>query len=229
MMQMGAYKYISETLQNEYKKRDERLRKKVIRWRKEPAVVKVNRPSNISRARTLGYKAKQGYIIARARVNKGRRTRRRPTKGRKQKSYYFFKQPQMSLQATAEQKVNRLHSNMEVLNSYWVGDDGNYHYFEVILADPAKPSVNISSAIRQGKSFRGLTSAGNSRKQSKKKTPNKKRRRKAKARKPYAPPKKPEKKNGRKPDKPDKPDKPKPRRIKGSKSRKKSPKKKPKE
>jgi large subunit ribosomal protein L15e len=208
---MGAYKYISRTLQKQYKDRDERLREKVISWRKGPAVVKVDRPSNLSRARTLGYKAKQGYTVVRARVQKGRRTRRRPRGGRKQKSYYFFKQPQQSLQAVAEQRVNRLHRNMEVLNSYWVGDDGNYHYFEVILADSAKPSVNVSSAIRQGKSFRGLTSAGNSRGPSKKKTPNKKSRRKKAAKRPYKR-KKPHRKK-------EKPEKPQPARIRGSKAR----------
>ena len=74
---------------------------------------------------------------------------------------------------------------MEVLNSYWVGEDGNYKFFEVILADPTKPSVNVSSAARQGKAFRGLTSAGNSRTPSKKKGLNKKLRRKIRQATPY--------------------------------------------
>ena len=209
---MGAYKYISKTLQQQYKDRDERLRAKVISWRKGPSIVKVERPSNLSRARALGYKAKQGYTVVRARVDKGRRTRRRPRGGRKHKNYYFLKQPQISHKAIAEQRVNRLHMNMEVLNSYWIGDDGNYHYFEVILADPSKPSVNISSAMRQGKAFRGLTSSGNSRTPSKKKTMNKKLRRKKKATKAYKP-RKPFKKKERRPHEPQ------PTRIKGAKAR----------
>jgi large subunit ribosomal protein L15e len=81
--------------------------------------------------------------------------------------------------------VNRIYRNMEVLNSYWVGEDGNYKFFEVILADPAKPTVNVSSAIRQGKAFRGLTSAGNSRKPSRKKGFNKKLRRKLATKRAY--------------------------------------------
>ncbi|MBU0532147.1 50S ribosomal protein L15e [Candidatus Micrarchaeota archaeon] len=182
---MGAYKYITRTFQQQYKQRDDRLKSKIISWRKEPAIVKIERPTNIARARTLGYKAKQGYIVVRTRVEKGRRTRRRPRGGRKHKNYYFRTQPQLSHQAIAEQRVNRIHNNMEVLNSYWVGDDGNYIYFEIILVDPAKPSVNISSAIRQGKTFRGLTSSGNSRTPSKKKTLNKKRRMKQKETKVY--------------------------------------------
>lgn len=212
---MGAYKYITKTLQRQYKERDERLRAKAISWRKEPAMVTLRRPSNLSRARTLGYKAKQGYIVVRVRVDKGRRTRRRPRGGRKHKHYYFFKQPQASHQTIAEQKANRLHRNMEVLNSYWVGEDGNYKYFEIILADPSKASVNISSAIRQGKAFRGLTSSGNSRKPSKRKTPNKKLRRKEKARKAY----KPKPYRRKKPGSPEE-KKPGPTRIMGSKAKK---------
>lgn len=182
---MGAYKYITQTLQRQYKERDEAYRNKVMQWRAGPAISRVERPSNLARARTLGYQAKQGYVVVRARVDKGRRTRRKPMGGRKHKNYYRFVQPQMSHQAIAEQRVNRQYRNLEVLNSYWVGEDGNYKFFEVILADPAKPSVNISSAIRQGKAFRGLTAAGNSRSPSKKKGPNKRLRRKKLQATPY--------------------------------------------
>lgn len=184
---MGAYRYITETLQKQYKGRDASFRAKVIAWRKGPAMAKVDRPSNITRARRLGYKAKQGYIVVRVRVDKGRRTRRRTDGGRKQKNYYLFVQPQISHQAIAEQRVNRVYKNMEVLNSYWVGEDGNYKFFEVLLADPAKPSVNVSSVIRQGKAFRGLTRAGNSRKPSKKKGINKKLQRKKNQATPFHP------------------------------------------
>ena len=175
---MGAYKYIAETLQKQYKERNPAYRAKVISWRAGPAMVRVERPSNLARARILGYKPKQGYLVVRTRVDKGRRTRRRSNGGRKHKNYYMFVQPQLSHQAIAEQRVNRVYRNMEVLNSYWVGEDGNYKFFEVILADPTKPSVNVSSAMRQGKAFRGLTAAGNSRTPSRRKSMNKKLRRK---------------------------------------------------
>ncbi len=182
---MGAYKYIAATLQKQYKSRDAAFRAKVIEWRSGPAIARVERPTNLARARRLGYQAKQGYILVRARVDKGRRTRRKTMGGRKHKNYYRFVQPQLSHRAIAEQRVNREYRNMEVLNSYWVGEDGNYKFFEVILADPSKPSVNVSSAIRQGKAFRGLTAAGNSRSPSKKKGMNKRLRRKDLARQPY--------------------------------------------
>ncbi|MFH0737026.1 MAG: hypothetical protein V1827_06640 [Candidatus Micrarchaeota archaeon] len=181
---MGAYKYIAQTLQKQYKERDAVFRGKVIAWRAGPAIERMERPTNLTRARRLGYQAKQGYIVVRVRVDKGRRTRRRMMGGRKHKNNYHFVQPQLSHQAIGEQRVNRIFKNMEVLNSYWVGEDGNYKFFEVILADPSLPTVNISSAIRGGKAFRGLTSAGNSRGPSRKKGWNKKLMRKLLARKP---------------------------------------------
>ncbi len=40
-------------------------RKRLAEWRKEPAVLRIDRPTRIDRARSLGYKAKQGFLIVR--------------------------------------------------------------------------------------------------------------------------------------------------------------------
>ena len=37
-----------------------------------------------------------------------------------------------STQRIAEERTGKRYPNMEVLNSYWVGEDGKYHYYEVI-------------------------------------------------------------------------------------------------
>ena len=174
---MGAYDYITKTFQEEYKERSDEYRARLAQWRKEGAIVRLERPTNLPRARRLGYKAKQGYVIVRVRMEKGRRTRRKPMGGRKPKSNYRFVQPGMSHQAMAEQRANRKYRNLEVLNSYWVGEDGNYKYFEVILADPTKKTVTSTAVNRKGRAFRGLTSAGNSRTRNRKAKPNKKLRR----------------------------------------------------
>jgi len=183
---MGAYKYITQTLQKQYKERGVEMKRKIASWRREPVINPLEYPSNISRARTLGYKAKQGYIVVRTRIGKGRRTRRRSMGGRKHKNYYLFTQPGMSHQAMAEQRVNRIYKNLEVLNSYWVGEDGNYKFFEVILADPTKNSVDSAMVVRKGRSFRGLTASGNSGTPNKQKGFNKKLRRKLAAKKAYS-------------------------------------------
>jgi large subunit ribosomal protein L15e len=157
---MGAYKYIQDTLQEEYATKNPLYKEKVRAWRREGVFVRADKPANISRARRLGYKAKQGYAVIRTRIEKGRRRRVRPKGGRKPRHNYRYVQTQLSHQGLAEQRVNREYKNMEVLNSYWVGEDGNYTYFEVILADPMRKTVTTTSVARKGKAFRGLTSVG---------------------------------------------------------------------
>ena len=56
---------------------------------------------------------------------------------------------------------------MRVLNSYWVGQDAAYKFFEVILVDPSHnairrdPRINwIVSEKHNKRELRGLTSAG---------------------------------------------------------------------
>jgi large subunit ribosomal protein L15e len=88
----------------------------------------------------------------------------------------MFKQTGLSHQVIAEQKAAHAYHNLEVLNSYWVGDDGNTSYFEIILADPM--ILDLSTLARKGRAFRGLTASGQKGRPSKKVIPNKARRRK---------------------------------------------------
>jgi len=44
---------------------------RMIQWRREENFLKVDKPLRVDRARSLGYKAKQGYIIVRGRVRHG--------------------------------------------------------------------------------------------------------------------------------------------------------------
>ncbi|AGK62052.1 LSU ribosomal protein L15E [Archaeoglobus sulfaticallidus PM70-1] len=136
------------------------------KWRRDPAVVRVERPTRLDRARTLGYKAKRGIIVVRVRVRRGGRHITRFRKGRKTKNMLVNKRtPKKSLQRIAEERAARKYRNMEVLNSYWVGEDGKYKWFEVILVDRDSPDIkadkDLSWICRQkGRAFRGLTSAG---------------------------------------------------------------------
>ncbi|MFA5412558.1 MAG: 50S ribosomal protein L15e [Candidatus Micrarchaeia archaeon] len=155
---MGAYKYIRETYQKELKERPEFYKQKLIKWRAGGAVERVERPSNLARARTLGYKAKAGYAVVRVRVGKGRRRRPTVRMGRHPGHMYVFVQPGLSHQAMAEHKANRVYKNMEVLNSYFVGEDGVQKFFEVILVDTSMPQVGLH--LPKGRAFRGLTSCG---------------------------------------------------------------------
>lgn len=72
-----------------------------------------------------------------------------------------------SLKRIAEERAARKFPNLEVLNSYWVWEDGVYKWFEVILVDPHHPVIKSDPDINwicepqhRGRVFRGLTSEG---------------------------------------------------------------------
>ena len=162
---MGASKYILSTMQEEYKKRNDLLREKIAKWRKEGSIVRVKRPTNIARAHQLGYKAKQGVIIVRVMVRKGSSKREKPDNARTPARNGRFFNYRKSAQAIAEERAARKYRNCEVLNSYYVGEDGVYKFYEVILLDRAHPSITNDNEYKhivdkKGRAFRGLTRAG---------------------------------------------------------------------
>ncbi len=172
---MSYTKLVKETFQKEFagekgaydynKLNKERL----ISFRKEKdSVVKLNKPTNIPRARTLGYKAKKGIIVVRARVRKGSGTKKRPVKGRKPKRMGLNKLTRRkSIQVIAENRASKKYSNCEVLNSYWIGEDGKNKYYEVILVDVNASEIKSDKNLKwmtekqhAGRAERGLTSQG---------------------------------------------------------------------
>jgi large subunit ribosomal protein L15e len=46
-----------------------------------------------------------------------------------------------SLRWIAEEKAQRKFPNLEVLNSYYVAEDGKYKWYEVIMVDPYHPAI----------------------------------------------------------------------------------------
>jgi large subunit ribosomal protein L15e len=62
------------------------LRERVVGWRKQNAITRIEKPSRLQRARRLGYKAKQGIIVVRMRVGTGGMRKQRPTG-----SYFIYK------------------------------------------------------------------------------------------------------------------------------------------
>lgn len=132
------------------------------------AIMRVERPSRPERARALGYRAKQGFVIARVRVRKGGRRKQRPSRGRRPKRMGVLKiVPRKSLQLMAEERAARKFPNLEVLNSYHIGSDGKREYFEVIMVDPHHPAIRSDPRINwicrrshRGRAYRSLTRAG---------------------------------------------------------------------
>ncbi len=141
-------------------------RDRLIQWRREETVVRVEHPTNVDRARRLGYKAKQGYVIARVKVRKGGRQKPRVRKTRKPKRMGANKfTPKKGWQLIAEERAQKKFPNLEVLNSYYVGEDGQNKWYEVILVDPNHPRVKSDKKISwiakdKKRALRGRTSAG---------------------------------------------------------------------
>jgi large subunit ribosomal protein L15e len=156
-----AYKYIAKA----WKKPNESFVKELmwqraITWRKQDAITRIERPTRLDRARNLGYKAKQGIVLARVRVRRSGFRKTRPTGGRRQKRLGVNKiKLSKNMRMIAEERAARKFPNLEVLNSYWVWEDGRNKWYEVIMIDPViLPDHPIAN--QTGRAFRGLTSAG---------------------------------------------------------------------
>ena len=164
-----AYKYIAEAWSNPEKSFvDELAHQRLIGWRRQPVIARIEKPTRLDRARRLGYKAKQGFIMVRVRVRRGGLRKQRPKAGRRPKRMGVKKfKPSKSLRLIGEERVARKFPNLEVVNSYWVGEDGRSKWFEVILVDPYHPSVKadhninwICGKAQRRRAFRILASAG---------------------------------------------------------------------
>lgn len=125
------------------------LKNKLIEWRREPTVKRIDKPTKIYKARMLGYKAKQGIIVVRVRVRKGKMEKQRPRSGRRPKRMGVTRLTlRKSLRLIAEEKAQRKFPNMEVLNSYYVAEDGQHKWFEVILVDPYSTSLKNDKDLK---------------------------------------------------------------------------------
>jgi len=144
----SGYSYVKETFEKHETGYQTNHWERGIKYRKGKSVERVERPTKLHRARTLGYKAKQGYIVVRARIRKGGMHKVRPKRGRKPRAMGVSKYTTgKNLQWVAEERVQRKYPNMEVLNSYKVYADGRSWYYEVILVDPSHPVIKSDPKI----------------------------------------------------------------------------------
>lgn len=163
---MAMYSYIRKAWKRP-KENKELWTSRLIKWRKEPVTVRVERPTRLDRARNLGYKAKEGFVIVRQRVSRGGRKREMIKAGRRPKHNRALKILNINYQQVAEQRANAKYKNCEVLNSYYVAKDGQNYWYEIILVDTANPNIVkdkdinwICSNKQKGRVLRGLTSSG---------------------------------------------------------------------
>lgn len=162
---MGLYQHLREQWNANTDQAKALMRERLIAWRREPATLRIEHPTRLDKARALGYKAKQGIIVARQRVFAGGRMRPKPAGGRRSRTARRRLVLGKNVQQIAEERANKAFPNCEVLNSYPVAADSKHYWFEVILVDRAHPAVRadhrlLGLARQRGRVFRGKTSAG---------------------------------------------------------------------
>ena len=133
-----------------WKENSPELRDRVVSWRKQDAVTRIEKPSRILRARRLGYKAKQGIIVVRMRVGTGGMRRQRPRGGRRPKHLGVTRiKADDSMKVVSERRVLERYPNMKLLGSYFLYKDGMHYWYEVILADPSHPRIVKDKELRK--------------------------------------------------------------------------------
>lgn len=162
---MGIYKHIRDAWNRPRKDNPETYRARLIQWRREPTTIRIAKPTRLDRARSLGYRAKQGILVVRQRVARGGHMREKIRKGRRSAHYGRTLSLMKNYRQICEERASKKFVNCEVLNSYWVADDGKYVWYEIILVDRAHPAIVNDKKLRfisksRGRVFRGLTSAG---------------------------------------------------------------------
>jgi len=168
---MTAYKYLEELWK---KKQSDTLRFlqriRVWEYRHQPAIKKSTRVQRPEKARKVGYKAKQGYVVYRVRVRRGNR-KTKVSKGicyGKPKNHGVNEQkPTKNLRTLAEMRAGRKLGGLRVLNSYFLAQDAIYKYYEVVMIDPFHNAIRNDPRINfmckptmKHRELRGLTSAG---------------------------------------------------------------------
>ena len=168
-MTQSAYRYMSASFRLTEGDEGSALRhERLLRWREEHTVTRLEHPTRLDRARAVGYRAKNGYFVVRVRVRRGGQRKRAIIAGRRPKRKGILRMTlAKSLQRIAEERAQKHYPNLEVLNSYWVGEDGKQKFFEVVLVDPMHPEIRsdpkiawIAAPAQTRRVYRGLTSSG---------------------------------------------------------------------
>lgn len=168
-MGTSAYRYMARSFRVTQGPEGAALRhERLLHWRQQETVTRLEHPTRLDRARAIGWKAKGGFILVRVRVRRGGQNKRAIIAGRRPKHKGILRMTlAKSLQRIAEERAQKHYPNLEVLNSYWVGEDGQRKFYEVVLIDPVHPEILsdpqlswIADPVHKGRVYRGLTRAG---------------------------------------------------------------------
>lgn len=162
---MSLYKYIRNFWKKPKESDPELWKSRLVQYRKEPSTLRLLKPTRLDRARSLGYKAKQGIIVVRQKTGRGGHEKEHNLGGRRPKKFRYRVDLDKSYQTIAEIRANKKYPNCEVLNSYYVAHDGKCVWYEIILIDRAHPQIKADKQLNfmtttRDRAGRGLTSSG---------------------------------------------------------------------
>jgi large subunit ribosomal protein L15e len=175
----GFYYYLKKAFRNPSHEMIESQRKNSIAYRAGERITKLEKPTRLDRAHSLGYKAKKGFVVFRVVIQRGGHYKPRPTTKRRSKRFNIKKILHMNYQWIAERRVQNAYRNLEVLNSYKIGKDGRFYFFEVICIDPQEGEIKndknfkwLQNPANRFRVFRGRTSSGRKARGLRNKSPN---------------------------------------------------------
>lgn len=124
------------------------MRQRLIQWRREKTVTRIEKPLRLDRARQLGYRDKQGYVTVRVRVRRGGFQRPRARAGRRPKASGVVRHKvNVSMKEEAVARAVRRFPNLKPLGAYPIASDSLYMWFEVVAVDPHHPAVRSDRSL----------------------------------------------------------------------------------
>lgn len=145
---MGLYTHLNALWRERPPELDSLMRQRRMEWRREPAIVRVEKPLRLDRARSIGYKDKQGFVVLRVRVRRGGFSKPRPRSGRRPKAIgVVLHKVNVTMLEEALNRCRRRYPNLHPLGGYPLASDSLYKWFEVVMVDPSHPSIRSSKEI----------------------------------------------------------------------------------
>ena len=78
---MGVYQYLREMWKQPQESLKTEMQQRLIQWRQEPSTLRLDHPTRLDRARSLGFKAKPGIFVVRQRLQRGGHWKPKPDGG----------------------------------------------------------------------------------------------------------------------------------------------------
>merc|ERR1711974_40564 len=168
-MGMALNDYLSEFRRQKQSTNFRYLNRLRMWYFRQHTVIHEATPTYLDKARSIGYKKKEGVKTIRVRVRRGGRPRKHrhgKTNGKPSKMGIYQRKHAKSLQALGEIRVGKKYQNLNILGSYWVGQDRIYKYYEVIAVQTTNNSIKndgdlnwLCRPIHKHREARGLTGA----------------------------------------------------------------------